>query len=335
MTLPPLKRMFSIAATLILAASTHPQTPASRRTLLPGTIEPSAEKLDLTPGEHYATLADVRLHYTVAGEGPLLFVCSPRWGVGSLYLQRGLVPLEKNYRLLFVDTRGSGKSSRPADPAKMSGADMADDLDHLRIYLGLGKIRLLGHSDGASIALDFAERYPTKISDLLFVDGETLGKGAPIQEERAQHDEMIKQLSGDPRYQRALAARTEPSPTNDVQMMQYMKDTMPLYFADLRNMQILGKDAEGAIPSSWALNEHVKADSAHTWRQEEDLAEVRARTLVIVGKQDRICPSLIAEHVHQGIHNSQLVEIDGSGHFPWIEQPTQFFKAVNNFLQGH
>jgi pimeloyl-ACP methyl ester carboxylesterase len=255
--------------------------------------------------------------------------------VSSLYLQRGFAPLEKNYRLLFIDTRGSGESSRPADPGKMSGADMADDLEHLRTYLGLGTIRLLGHSDSASIVLDYAERYPAEVSGLVFVDGVAHGKGVPIQEERAQADEMIKELSGDPRYQRALAASTEPNPATDAQMMQSLKDTMPLYFADLRNMSILRKDLKGTVPSSWALKEHAKANAAYPWHQEEQLDQVRAGTLIIVGKQDRLCPPLVAEHVHQGIGNSKLVEIDGSGHFPWIEQPSQFFKAIADFLQGH
>ncbi len=55
-----------------------------------------ADGLDkLSPGEHDAPIRDVQLHYTVAGKGPLVFVCSPGWGAGSFYLQQGLAPLEK------------------------------------------------------------------------------------------------------------------------------------------------------------------------------------------------------------------------------------------------
>ena len=91
----------------------------------------------LSPGEHDAPIRDVQVHYTVAGKGPLLFVCSPGWGAGSLYLQQGLAPLEEHFTLLFIDTRGSGKSSKPQDATRMTAVEMADDIEALRSYLSL------------------------------------------------------------------------------------------------------------------------------------------------------------------------------------------------------
>lgn len=100
----------------------------------------------LTIGPHDAQLADVRLHYVVAGHGPLVLVSSPGWGYGSLYLQRGLTPLQERFTLLYIDTRGSGGSTRPEDGRKMGTAVMADDIDRLRSYLQLDSIDLIGHS---------------------------------------------------------------------------------------------------------------------------------------------------------------------------------------------
>ena len=122
----------------------------------------TAQDSKMTAGPHDVDLKDARLHYVVAGHGPLVFVTSPGWGPGSLYLQKGLSPLEERFTLLFLDTRGSGGSSRPADSTKMSTAVMADDVDRLRDYLGIDSIILIGHSNGGAIALDYAERYPTR-----------------------------------------------------------------------------------------------------------------------------------------------------------------------------
>jgi alpha/beta hydrolase fold len=110
----------------------------------------SADTIDpkLSLGSHQAKLADVSLHYVVAGHGPLVLVTSPGWGIGSLYLQRGLVPLEKTFTVVYLDTRGSGGSSRPTDTKQMSMAVMADDIDRFRSYLGLDSIKLMGHSNG-------------------------------------------------------------------------------------------------------------------------------------------------------------------------------------------
>jgi hypothetical protein len=45
---------------------------------LQGLGEKNSETLG--PGDHYAQVGDVRLHYKVAGSGPLLIVCSSRMG---------------------------------------------------------------------------------------------------------------------------------------------------------------------------------------------------------------------------------------------------------------
>ena len=288
----------------------------------------------LTPGEHDASLSGIRLHYVVAGQGPLLIVAAPGWGTGSLYLQRGLAPLEAHNTLLFLDPRGSGKSARPADAAKMSDVDMADDIDHLRQFLGVQTIALLGHSDGAAIALDYAERYPASLAKLVFVDGTTMGQSQNDHEEGDDEQRIMKRISQDPHYQAAATAmQRDTPPTSDQTFADDMKKELPVYFADPdKNVPAFVATNAGAVPSSWAVVAQSKANRAHDWHQEERLGQVKAATLVVVGKQDWICPVLIARHVSAGIAGSQLVVIDGSGHFPWIEQPDAFFKAVGAFL---
>src|SRR5271154_685556 len=107
----------------------------------------------LEPGDHVVTLNGVDLHYRVSGNGPLLFMIPPGWGLGSSYLQKGFKFLQDRFRLVFIDTRGSGLSGRPADAAKMSSHDMADDLEALREHLDLPSIWILGHSNSGAIAL--------------------------------------------------------------------------------------------------------------------------------------------------------------------------------------
>jgi proline iminopeptidase len=297
---------------------------------LQGLGEKNSETLG--PGDHYAQVGDVRLHYKVAGSGPLLIVCSPGWGISARYLETGLKPLQEKFKVLYLDTRGSGASSRPVDSAKMSGADMADDIEHLRIALGLHEIFLLGHSDSGSIVLDYAERYPASVSRMIFVDGIAFGSGPADQQESAQQEQLMKAAAGDPRYKSAVEAMSRNPVMTDEGMKQYLGEIISVYFANTDRLPDFLNTMGDTKPSSWAWQYHNKANQNYPWRQEQRLGEVRARTLIIVGKQDRICVPLIAEHVHAGIRDSRLLEIDDSGHFPWIEQPKQFFEAVNQFL---
>jgi proline iminopeptidase len=165
----------------------------------------------LTIGSHDVRFADVSLHFVVAGHGPLAIVTSPGWGIGSLYLQRGLAPLEQSFTLLYLDTRGSGESSRPADSKQMTVAAMADDIDRLRSYLGLAVINLVGHSNGAAIALDYAERYPQQVKKVVPIDAEVLDDRAESVTQR-----FLALWHDDPRFKHAVeAAADDPADDTD------------------------------------------------------------------------------------------------------------------------
>ena len=72
----------------------------------------------LTPGEHFAPVNGITLHYYVAGRGPVCLVPSPGWGISVDYLYESLTPLEKYFTMAFYDTRMSGKSTGPDDSAQ-------------------------------------------------------------------------------------------------------------------------------------------------------------------------------------------------------------------------
>jgi pimeloyl-ACP methyl ester carboxylesterase len=55
-------------------------------------------------------------------------------------------------------------------------------------------------------------------------------------------------------------------------------------------------------------------------------------TLIIWGNRDDIIPVSHAHAAHQAIPGSRLVIIEGAGHFPQIEAPAQFVRALVDFL---
>ena len=73
-------------------------------------------KSRLAAGEHRADLGDVTLWYRVAGKGPYVVVSSTNWGGGSGYLQhpKGLAALEKDFTLIYLNSRGTPPSTSRA-----------------------------------------------------------------------------------------------------------------------------------------------------------------------------------------------------------------------------
>jgi proline iminopeptidase len=287
----------------------------------------SASPTKLTQGDYYAKVNGVQLHYIVAGEGPLLFVTSPGWGIGSTYLQRGMQQLEKDFTLLFIDTRGSGKSTRPTDATQMGSATMADDIEQLRINLGLESINIMGHSNGGAIALSYAERYATHLNRLILIDSQLIGfSGSDATAE------FLKKAANDPRYREAASHAEEPTPTSDEGFAQQLGKILPLYFYDpLKNMPLMQRTMDGTV-SAWAEHAQESIDSLPSADQSGSLKNVRAKTLILVGRYDFVCPVVVSERLHSGISDSELVVFEQTGHLPWIEEPERFLSELSKFF---
>jgi pimeloyl-ACP methyl ester carboxylesterase len=290
----------------------------------------------LGTGDHTVNLNGVDLHYHVCGEGPLLFLISPGWGVGSGYLQRGFNFLRERFRLVFVDTRGSGQSGRPDDQMKMSSNNMADDLEALREYLGISTFQLLGHSNSGAIALSYAERYKNHVHKLVLIDSQLLGFSAGNDTQA-----FLEARAEDSRYKTAVQAaighfsgKAKPL-ANDAELSAFVAELLPLYLqSPEKNLALAREQLLVEQISLYAFNAQNAADKAAGSDQTVLLDQVRAPTLVMVGRHDWICPVPVAERIHAGIGNSRLVMFEESGHMPWIEEPDKFAVELIQFLEN-
>jgi proline iminopeptidase len=283
----------------------------------------------LATGEHSADLAGIHFWYRVAGHGPLLLVQAPGWGIGSGYLQNGLASLEETFTVVYYDPRGSGHSGRPNDPKLMSTDDMIEDLEGLRHYWGLDSLAVLGHSNGGAIALGYAIAHPGTVHQLILV-----GTCTEDYDFTAERQREIAARRDDPRFKDAIAAMTGGGdPKTDEEFDAFLKKIQPLFFYDPASaMPKFAKTDTGPLPSIWARHA-VATPGLPVTKQEGLLDRVKARTLVVVGHDDWICPVSAAQRLNKGIRNSRLVILEKSGHYPWIEAPQQFFAEVKQFAK--
>ncbi len=72
--------------------------------------------------------------------------------------------LQSHYRVIVMDSRGHGRSTRDQRP--YSYDLMADDVIGLMDFLKLPKAAIVGWSDGAIIGLDIAQRHPERLAKL-------------------------------------------------------------------------------------------------------------------------------------------------------------------------
>ncbi len=116
---------------------------------------------------HYVTVGDRRVHYRRAGNGPALVLlhASP---VSSEVFEAVHFPVfAKEFTVLAFDTPGQGMSDRLELGRRERIEDLADALAETLDVLGVDQCALYGRHTGASIAVEFARRFPKRASTVV------------------------------------------------------------------------------------------------------------------------------------------------------------------------
>ena len=73
----------------------------------------------------------------------------------------------KVYRVVFLDQRGSGKSTPKRLLKKNTTSILIEDIEYIRNYLNIKKWFVVGGSLGSTLAIAYAEQYPEFINGMV------------------------------------------------------------------------------------------------------------------------------------------------------------------------
>ena len=178
--------------------------------------------------------------------------------------------------------------------------------DVIRVFdrLEARKAHLVGLSMGGRIAREVALRHPDRLLSL------TLANTSPgfdalspeqvrkfVEERRNRTPESMKAL---------LGSRADPG----------------AYEALLRSFKALHRESYLKT-----LQASVAQDRA------APVENIRVRTLVITGTEDRVYPTPIAQDMARRIPGAQLAALEGCGHLSNLEQPERFNRLLMEFLE--
>ncbi len=267
-----------------------------------------------------ARLKDTDLFYLEIGTGVPCLVMHGGLGADHTYLHPWLDPLGEAMHLVYYDHRGNGRSGRPPLET-LTHEHFAADADALRAFLGFDKIAVMGHSYGGFIALEYALQYPQHLSHLVLVDT------APA---FTHAEEVMINARRKGATEEMMAILDAPNPTDDNEMKRVMQVISPLYF-HIFNADVARRIFEHVV---WSGSAGARNDVLlPAYNLIPRLSEIRAPTLILVGRADFICPPSQAEIMRQGIQNSELVVFERSGHLPYVEEPEAFFMEVRDWLR--
>lgn len=294
--------------------------------------------------EGYVDAHGVLIYYKALGKGEPLVVVHGGPGASHDYFLPYLLPLARTNRLIFIDERGSGRSQRVEDASKYTVEAMVEDLEDVRVALGLGKISLLGHSYGGVLAEAYALKYQQHLSHLILNSTfpSTREMNAVLAREKAQIPaEKLARLN-------ALEAAGLFGKGEAWERGRYPVEYSniawgPGYFPFLYGARPDSNydPATGQAPSNWELyramwgehGEFVIDGNLKSVEYVDRLASIHVPTLMLVGDHDECDPSLSKE-MQGKIAGSKLVILPNSGHMNFVDQPDLWLKAVTEFVAG-
>jgi len=173
----------------------------------------------------YAPVNGIKIWYAAFGDGaPVILL---HGGLANSSYWGNLVPaLAPHYRVIVMDSRGHGRSSRNAQPY---GYDlMASDVLALMDYLKIDKAALVGWSDGAIIGLDIALHHPGRLTKLFAF----AANSDPSAVKDVEHDPVFSAFIARARKEYEKLSPTPNEYDSFLAQITKMWDTQPHWTAD-------------------------------------------------------------------------------------------------------
>jgi abhydrolase domain-containing protein 6 len=249
-----------------------------------------------------AQVGDHRIVYSEGGRGePVVLVHG--FGASADSWNRIAAQLTKRYHVIAPDLPGWGASTR-LEAASYGYPAQVERLHQFLSHLKLGRAHMVGHSMGGFIASAYAARYPDEVITLGLIAPHGMVEPEPSDLARsiAQGDNWLVATSL-PEFDRLLNNVFSKRPYAPKAVLRY-----------LANHTIRNHAKSRQIFDELQMNDPALA---------QRLPEIAVPALIIWGDQDRVLHVSSADLFRQGIRNSDLMVIRGSGHMPLVENARQ------------
>jgi proline iminopeptidase len=299
----------------------------SSRIAPPGPAAPFASYHHVwTPGLDYGTFESngLKLMYETQGSGDeVVVVVHGGAGLPHEYFHPMLYNLSRYAKLVFFDRRADMLSANAHGMASI--AELADDIDALRKTLGLERVSLLGHSFGATIALNYAVRHPQNVKRLILVSAAAVVENPYEGEKRILQTLSKIEMSA---YRSGEGGTGAAKPCDRVRKRYAV--LYPHFFYKLVPYEF-GRGYYTVYFDSLAKKEALAGDPTGLDLRAQ-LSQIKAPVLVVAGRHDLMTPPDQSLELASGLPKSKLVVMEHSGHFPFFEENYMFTEWVRQFM---
>ncbi|WP_329387550.1 alpha/beta hydrolase [Streptomyces sp. NBC_01716] len=271
--------------------------------------EPGPYAPDPTPGRHtevtgrYAEVGGLRTYYEEAGEG-IPIVCIHAAGQDTLMYRHVVEGLSDEFRVISLDAPGHGKTLEPAGGAFRSISDHADFNEEFMAALGLENPVIVGCSMGGNMVLELAARRPDFYRAVISAEGSdyTPTVSDTLLEMLLLNGAQI--LEG---WSQSMTGRRTP-PQRAREVVWQLRRVCP---------EVIAADLTG----------YAGFDRRY------QVGRIDSPVLLLRGDADWLVPQDMVEQVADRIPGSRIAVLEGTGHYPMIENPVEFNDTVRGFVK--
>lgn len=224
--------------------------------------------------------------------------------------------LSKDFRLILVDIRGHGESSKPE--CCYGRQDFAYDIKLLLDALNIDRADMVGHSLGSIIAQTFAEYWPERTARVVLIS--STGGMPPGVRHKPQFD-----------FGAEIRKLKEPIEPDSPFMIAWWDSPTPVDPDFIRRER---KDSAAIPLKVWlaVLDQGLPMDLSYADLQ-RTLPRLKAKTLLIWGSKDPIMEEPMRQSLRHALPGATVKVFPGLGHNPFWEDPRGVADVVNEFLR--
>jgi class 3 adenylate cyclase len=265
----------------------------------------------------YARSGDVYVAYRVFGDGPFDLVFASGMDFPSVEFHEHAAgsefsELTDRMRVIRFDKRGTGASDRVSGVPSLE--ERMDDVRAVMDAVGVERAALLGHVDGAAMAILFAATYPERVFALVLFQGKPRFvhapdfPWAPTREEYEQGTQgWLAELLDSGQLERAFASRLQ-RPVSDPVVRERARVTRLTM-------------SPGSLLALRRMNMDIDVRSA--------LSTIQVPTLIVhrsadLDDESDTSATEIAHYVAARIPDSRVIEV---GRFDWMP-----YRAIADFV---
>jgi pimeloyl-ACP methyl ester carboxylesterase len=255
-------------------------------------------------------------HEQGEGPGPTLVLCHGFTG-SSLDFELNVPELAKRRRVVTVDQRGHGQSTKLGRLDGYSIELLVDDLVAFLEAVGRGPVDLLGHSMGGLVVMGATVARPDLVNSLILMDTSAVGFMPEIDQVRTMVTKVLNDLDPARGIPEDFAI---PGPEQAL-----IEAATPAEWQERKKAELATTDPYGIKTLGLA----ILASNDYSVRPR--LGEITCPTTVIVGEHDHPMVDQASDLAAAVAHGHATV-IAGAYHSPQLTHPTEWFDAMEAHL---